>query len=1333
MRAAATRGAVGFQVTFTLPGVLLLVAHAVRGRVNPRVHSLFLSMDRSLWEPAVYTSPSPICLYCFCTKNRFHQVLHRHYDRYKLYEGRGLVDLVSMQNSAWYIVWTPKQSLLSDRKENCQEPPPRKATEILSGSWTEQTYPEGTQATYKCRPGYRTLGSIVMVCKDGKWLSLHPSRICHKKPCGHPGDTPFGSFHLAVGTQFEYGAKIVYTCDEGYQMLGEMNFRECETNGWTNNIPICEVVKCLPVTEPENGKIFSGALEPDQIYTFGQAIQFECNAGYILDGHKQIHCSADGTWSEEKPKCVEISCKQPTILNGYPISLKEIYKANERVQYKCASGFEYRERGDAVCTEFGWAPVPSCKEITCDPPHIPNGIYTPQLTKYRGEDRITYECKSGFSPVIQGNVAMCTSQGWSPAPRCSFKPCDFPVIKHGRLYYAYRGYFPASIGQYFSYHCDQHFVPPSKGYWAYLTCKREGWVPEVPCLRQCIFNYLENGRYPDYEEKYLQGKTVRVRCYNGYSLQNNQDTMTCTEDGWSPPPICIRVQTCSKSDIQIKNGFFSESSFTYPLNKQTKYKCKSGYVTADGNTSGLITCLQSGWSMQPVCIKSCDMPVFENARARSDDTWFKLNDRLDYECLDGHESQDGHTTGSIVCREDGWSDKPACYERECSIPQMENNLDANPKKDRYKFGDVLKFSCIQGLIMVGADSIQCYHFGWSPNLPTCKGRAKSCAPPPQLLSGEVKETQREEYGHSKVVEYVCNPGFLMKGSHKIQCVDGQWTALPVCIEEKSTCGDIPELEHGYVNSSAPLYHHGNLVEFSCREGFTMIGPKSVTCISGKWTQPPQCIATEELKKCKGSKIFASGGIPSDTIEFDHNTSQSYKCRGKSEYKHSICINGRWDPKVTCKEEAQIQSCPPPPQIPNSRDMTTTVTYQDGEKISILCQENYLIEDAEELVCKDGRWQSIPRCIEKVPCSQPPQIDHGTINSSSSAEERRETFEPKLYAHGTKLSYICEDGFRISEENVITCHMGKWSSPPHCVGLPCGRPPLIQKGVVSNEKSSYQDGEEVTYDCDEGFGIDGPASIRCLGGKWSLPPECISTDCLNVPSFNDAVLIDQEKQSYRSGEQVAFKCLPYYQLDGANTIQCIKSKWIGRPACRDVSCVNPPKVENAIIQKERSRYENGERVHYECIRPYDLFGEVDVICLNGTWTKTPQCKDSQGKCGPPPPIDNGDTTSFPARVYPPGSTVEYQCQAYYELQGNRNIVCQNGEWSEPPKCLDACVIPEEMMKKHNIQLKWRRDKKLYSKTDDTIEFTCKRGYYPRTPDYTFRTTCQEGKLAYPTCG
>ena len=64
-------------------------------------------------------------------------------------------------------------------------------------------------------------------------------------------------------------------------------------------------------------------------------------------------------------------------------------------------------------------------------------------------------------------------------------------------------------------------------------------------------------------------------------------------------------------------------------------------------------------------------------------------------------------------------------------------------------------------------------------------------------------------------------------------------------------------------------------------------------------------------------------------------------------------------------------------------------------------------------------------------------------------------------------------------------------------------------------------------------------------------------------------------------------------------------------------------------------------------------------------------DSQGKCGPPPPIDNGDITSLLHLVYPPGMFVEYQCEDYYELRGSRNVVCQNGEWSEPLKCLGEC--------------------------------------------------------------
>lgn len=66
---------------------------------------------------------------------------------------------------------------------------------------------------------------------------------------------------------------------------------------------------------------------------------------------------------------------------------------------------------------------------------------------------------------------------------------------------------------------------------------------------------------------------------------------------------------------------------------------------------------------------------------------------------------------------------------------------------------------------------------------------------------------------------------------------------------ESTCGDIPELDYGsVVESSNSPYHHGDSVEFSCKEEYTMVGPKSITCISGMWTEPPQCIGEKTLNE-----------------------------------------------------------------------------------------------------------------------------------------------------------------------------------------------------------------------------------------------------------------------------------------------------------------------------------------------------------------------------------------------------------------------------------------------------------------------------------------------------
>ncbi|XP_054432545.1 complement factor H-related protein 2-like [Pteronotus mesoamericanus] len=235
----------------------------------------------------------------------------------------------------------------------------------------------------------------------------------------------------------------------------------------------------------------------------------------------------------------------------------------------------------------------------------------------------------------------------------------------------------------------------------------------------------------------------------------------------------------------------------------------------------------------------------------------------------------------------------------------------------------------------------------------------------------------------------------------------------------------------------------------------------------------------------------------------------------------------------------------------------------------------------------------------------------------------------------------------------------------------------------------------------------------------------------------------EENRYKQTFPVATGKYFYYTCDHSfaspsqslwTRITCTEEGWSPAPKC--VRQCFFPWVENGHSASSGQTHEEGDTVHIVCDTGYSLLnGQGSITCLESGWSAAPTCSrtGSSGKCGPPPTIDNGDITTFSSAVYAPGASVQYQCQAYYELQGNREITCHDGQWSEPPICLEPCVISEEMMEKHNIQLRWRNERKLYSKTGDIIEFDCRSWRHRRkSPHSAFRVTCREGKIAYPTC-
>ena len=152
----------------------------------------------------------------------------------------------------------------------------------------------GSTVYFTCNNNYVLVGPSNVTCQaNGEWTA--PSSVCIRHTCNYPGDVVNG---FANSTDYTESSVIRYQCYNGYILTG-LSTIICNSNGkWSNDLPVCLPVKCSDPGIPENGQRFHTN------FLFGSIVKYSCDIGYNIVGNDTIICSENGQWNTTIPICL---------------------------------------------------------------------------------------------------------------------------------------------------------------------------------------------------------------------------------------------------------------------------------------------------------------------------------------------------------------------------------------------------------------------------------------------------------------------------------------------------------------------------------------------------------------------------------------------------------------------------------------------------------------------------------------------------------------------------------------------------------------------------------------------------------------------------------------------------------------------------------------------------------------------------------------------------------------------------------------------------------------------------------------------------------------------
>uniref|UniRef100_A0A8D3D5H9 CUB and Sushi multiple domains 3a n=1 Tax=Scophthalmus maximus TaxID=52904 RepID=A0A8D3D5H9_SCOMX len=654
----------------------------------------------------------------------------------------------------------------------------------VNGGVLAADYSVGTRVTYFCNNGYRLSSKelTTTVCQpDGTWSNHNKIPRCIVMMC--PSLSSFsldhGKWRIVNGSHYEYGTKIIFTCNPGYYRVGPAHI-QCLANGvwsWRNERPRCKTGHCGVPEQIVNGQVIG------ENFGYRDTVVYQCNPGFRLIGSSVRICQQDHNWSGQLP--VSVTCGHP----GSPIygrTTGDGFNYNDVVRFSCNKGYTLEGPATAQCqANRQWSQQPpTCRVVNCTDPGIPaNSIRESKIEhgNFTFGSVVFYDCNPGYY-LFGSSVLTCQPVGhWDkPLPECIEVNCGHPGTPPHGVMSGEKFTFGSTV----RYSCsgDRPLIGDSS-----LTCQLNGhWSGPLPHCSGDSGGACGDPGTPAHASReagtFKVRSKVRFTCAVGHTLYGSAERICFPNGTWSGrQPFCKRcaqmLVTCP-TPPPIPNGLLEGSVLEWGTS--VSYSCLSGYELS---FPAVLTCAGNGtWGGDlPQCLpRFCGDPGMP-AKGRREGRSFIFKSEVTFSC-----SAPNVLVGSAtrMCHEDGtWSgSQPRCIEptrTTCENPGTPEHGFMNYTTG-FKVGSRVDFQCQQGHLLQGSTTRLCLRdLTWTGIQPTCIPH--SCKQPRSPANADVVGLDLPSYGYTLV--YTCQPGYFLSGGseHRVCRSDGSWTGkVPVC-------------------------------------------------------------------------------------------------------------------------------------------------------------------------------------------------------------------------------------------------------------------------------------------------------------------------------------------------------------------------------------------------------------------------------------------------------------------------------------------------------------------------------------------------------------------------